>query len=179
MVSATPPRPPPLTVERIVDAACTLAARDGLAGLSMRRLGAALGVDPMAVYHHVASKRELLTLVTAQTLGSMPPPDRGAPWADQVRQWATQYWDLVVAHRDLTLAGLADSSIAAGGLPSTEPLITAVAASGLPDRATPTPNHFAPRSCSVSTPSSPASPHAPNQRSPRHADRHRRRTASF
>ena len=100
----------------------------------MRRLGAELGVDPMAVYHHVASKRELLALVTARTLGTMPsPPDPTAPWADQVRQSTTRYWDLVAAHRDLTLAGLADPAIGAGGMPSTEPLVAAIAASGVPD----------------------------------------------
>lgn len=133
MATATSPRRQPLTVERIVDAACALAARDGLVGLSMRKLGAELGVDPMAVYHHVAGKRELLALVTARTLGSMPPPDPTAPWADQVRQWATRYWELVAAHRDLTLAGLADPAIGAAGVPSTEPLVAAIAASGVPD----------------------------------------------
>ena len=134
MDNAPVPRPQALTVERIVDAASALVERDGLVGLSMRKLGAQLGVDPMAVYHHVASKRELLALVTARTLGTMPPPDPTAPWADQVRQWTTRYWDLVVAHRDLTLAGLADPAIGAGGMPSTEPLVAAVAASGVPDR---------------------------------------------
>lgn len=124
--------PQPLTVERIVDAACAVIERDGLDRLSMRRLGVELGVDAMAMYHHVANKRELLALVTARTLGSMTPPDPAAPWADQVRQWAMRYWDLVAANRALTLAGLADPQIAGGGLPSTEPLVAAVAASGVP-----------------------------------------------
>jgi TetR/AcrR family transcriptional regulator, tetracycline repressor protein len=123
----------PLTVDRIVDAACRVVERDGLGGLSMRKLGAELTVDPMAVYHHVAGKRELLTLVTARIIGRMDPPDPAAPWDVRVRQWATRYWELVAAHRELTLAGLADPQIAAGGLPSTEPLIAAVADSGLPD----------------------------------------------
>ncbi len=34
-------------------------------------------------------------------------------------------------HRELTLAGLADPEIAVGGLPSTEPLVAAIADSGL------------------------------------------------
>ncbi len=124
--------PHPLTVERIVDAACLIIERDGLSGLSMRKLGTELGVDPMAVYHHVAHKRELLALVTKRTIGTMTPLDPSAPWEVRVRQWAIRYWDLVVAHRELTLAGLADPEIAAGGRPSTEPLIAAVAESGLP-----------------------------------------------
>ena len=128
----TAPRQAPLSVERIVDAACRIVERDGLAGLSMRKLGAALDVDPMAVYHHVADKRELLALVTARTIGELAPPDPTAPWDDRVRQWATSYWDVVARHRDLTLAGLADPAIAAGGLASTEPLVAAVVDSGLP-----------------------------------------------
>ena len=100
--------------------------------MSMRRLGAALGVDPMAIYHHVDGKRELLALVTARTVGTMLPPDPTAPWEERVQQWANGNWDLVIAHRELTLAGLADPAIAAGGLPSTEPLVAAIAESGLP-----------------------------------------------
>jgi TetR/AcrR family tetracycline transcriptional repressor len=132
MPAPTSPRANPLSVERIVDAACRIVERDGLGGLSMRKLGAELEVDPMAVYHHVADKRELLALVTARTIGGMAPPDPAAPWDIRVRQWATRYWELVVGHRELTLAGLADPEIAAGGLPSTEPLVAAIADSGLP-----------------------------------------------
>jgi AcrR family transcriptional regulator len=121
----------PLSVERIVDAACLIVERNGLRGLSMRKLGALLEVDPMAVYHHVASKRELLALITARTIGGMTPPDPSASWDVRVRQWAMRYWDLVAAHRELTLAGLAEPEIAAGGLPATEPLLAAIAESGL------------------------------------------------
>lgn len=121
----------PLTVDRIVDAACGLVAREGVAKFSMRRLGAELGVDPMAVYHHVADKRALLRLVTERAVATMPAPDADATWDTRIRQWATRYWEFVVAHRDLTLAGLADPEIAAGGQPATDPLMAAVAASSV------------------------------------------------
>ena len=98
----------------------------------MRKLGAELDVDPMAVYHHVTDKRELLALVTARTIGTMTPPDPEASWDTRVRQWAMNYWELVTEHRDLTLAGLADPGIAAGGLPSTQSLVAAIADSDLP-----------------------------------------------
>ena len=97
----------------------------------MRKLGAELHVDPMAVYHHVADKRQLLTLVTARTIGTMALPDPTASWDARLRQWALSYWELVTRHRELTLAGLADPEIAAGGLPATEPLVEAIADSGL------------------------------------------------
>jgi AcrR family transcriptional regulator len=122
----------PLGVDAIVDAACALIDEVGLAGLSMRRLGNALEVDPMAVYHHVAGKRELLRLVTERVIAAMPLPDAAAAWEVQVRQWAQAYWEVVVAHRDLTAAGLADPVIAAGGVPAVRPLREAIASSGIP-----------------------------------------------
>src|SRR5262245_9635166 len=46
----------PLTRERILAAAMRLADEQGIASLSMRRLAADLGVDPMAIYHHLPGK---------------------------------------------------------------------------------------------------------------------------
>ena len=125
-------RSEPLRVDDIVDAAIALIARSGLAGLSMRKLGAELGVDPMAVYHHVTDKRALLALVTGRVVGAMPLPDAGGAWDARVRAWARAYWDVVVANRDLTAAGLADPVIAEGGIPLLAPLSDAIADSGLP-----------------------------------------------
>lgn len=124
-------RTDPLTVDTIVDAACALVADAGLGVLSMRRLGAALGVDPMAVYHHVPNKRELLSLVTARVVGAMVLPDADDPWDVRVRGWAKAYWDVVVANRDLVAAGLADPVVAEGGMPLVAPLAAAVATSGI------------------------------------------------
>ncbi|MBI5088335.1 MAG: TetR/AcrR family transcriptional regulator [Actinobacteria bacterium] len=129
-------RPPqrrtePLSVDTIVDAACALIARDGLAKLSMRRLGAALEVDPMAVYHHVPNKRELLSLVTGRVVGAMELPAGDAPWHERVRGWARAYWQVVVANRDVVSAGLADPVVASGGMPLVAPLTEAVADSGI------------------------------------------------
>lgn len=126
-------RTSPLSLDAIVDAACGVIERDGLGGLSMRKLGRELSVDPMTVYHYVPSKTALLSLVMARTVGAMAPPDLDSPWADSVRQWALQYWEVAASNRDLVLAGLSDPEIGAGGLPSTQKLIAAIANSGLPD----------------------------------------------
>lgn len=45
---------------RIVETALRLIDEHGLEALSMRRLGAALGVEAMAIYHHFANKGEVL-----------------------------------------------------------------------------------------------------------------------
>lgn len=123
---------PTLDLDRIVEAAHALIRADGLARFSMRKLGKRLGVDPMAVYHHVANKQALLALVMARVVARLPSTDPAAPWHDRVRHWAGAYWDGVVADRELVAAGLADPVIAAGGIPATDALRAAIADSGLP-----------------------------------------------
>ena len=41
---------------RILDAALRLVDEEGMGALSMRRLGAELGVNPMSIYHHLPGK---------------------------------------------------------------------------------------------------------------------------
>jgi TetR/AcrR family tetracycline transcriptional repressor len=62
-----------LTAGQIVDAAASTLREKGLAGLSMRRLAQGLGVQPGALYHHVASKQELLVAVGEQLLSDCAP----------------------------------------------------------------------------------------------------------
>jgi AcrR family transcriptional regulator len=51
---------PRLTRQRIIDAAIVLADEIGIHPLTIRRLATALGVKPMALYHHVSSKDDIL-----------------------------------------------------------------------------------------------------------------------
>lgn len=50
---------PSLSRDAVLDAAVALADAEGLAAVSMRRLGAALGVEAMSLYNHVANKEDL------------------------------------------------------------------------------------------------------------------------
>jgi AcrR family transcriptional regulator len=61
-----------LSRERVVAAALAIVDRDGLGALTMRALGRELGVDPMAVYHWVASKDALLTLLVEAVYREIP-----------------------------------------------------------------------------------------------------------
>ncbi len=51
---------PPLSRERVLQAAVALADGSGIEGLSMRKLGEQLGVEAMSLYKHVANKDDLL-----------------------------------------------------------------------------------------------------------------------
>ena len=66
-----------LTRERILKAALDLAAEDGLAQLSTRRLGQRLGCEAMSIYHHYPNKHHLLDAMVDHVVASFeaPPPD--------------------------------------------------------------------------------------------------------
>jgi TetR/AcrR family tetracycline transcriptional repressor len=57
-----------LSRTQIVDAAYAMLRQHGLPGLSMRRLAQDLGVQPGALYYHVASKQDLLAAVAERIL---------------------------------------------------------------------------------------------------------------
>lgn len=73
-----------LTRDHVVQAALTLVMRDGLAGLSMRRLADELGISSMNAYYHVPNKRALLDLVADSVLEQVPNPPTDLPWEEQV-----------------------------------------------------------------------------------------------
>lgn len=61
----------PLKREQIVRTALDLVDREGLKALSMRRLGAGLGVDPMAVYYHIPNKQALLDAIVEAVMAGI------------------------------------------------------------------------------------------------------------
>jgi AcrR family transcriptional regulator len=58
----------------------------GLAALTMRRLGAELDVQPSAIYHHFASKQELLAAVADEILARGARPRTATAWPEQLRE---------------------------------------------------------------------------------------------
>jgi AcrR family transcriptional regulator len=71
--------------ERILDAAQAIADADGVAKLTMRRIGAELGVDPTAVYRHFRDKNELLVELADRLFGIGPDVDPDLAWRDTLR----------------------------------------------------------------------------------------------
>ncbi|WEV30080.1 TetR/AcrR family transcriptional regulator C-terminal domain-containing protein [Streptomyces sp. 71268] len=59
----------------MVEAAHEIILSDGAEHLTMRRLASALRSTPMAVYHHVRDKDELLVLVLEHVARSLPRPE--------------------------------------------------------------------------------------------------------
>lgn len=76
---------PGLTLERVLDAAAAVADREGLHGVSMRRVGRELGVEAMSLYHHVASKEALLDALADWLMRRVERPPADAGWRDGMR----------------------------------------------------------------------------------------------
>ncbi|WP_370865488.1 TetR/AcrR family transcriptional regulator C-terminal domain-containing protein [Nocardioides agariphilus] len=78
----------PLNRERTFEVALELADREGIEAVSMRRLARELGVEAASLYHHVASKDQILDglvdLVAAEIELPAPSPD----WRDTISQRA-------------------------------------------------------------------------------------------
>jgi AcrR family transcriptional regulator len=78
----------PLSRERVLGAAMTCADADGIASLSMRKLGEALGVEAMSLYNHVANKDQLLDGLVDLVFGEIDLPSGGADWKTAMRERA-------------------------------------------------------------------------------------------
>lgn len=92
-----------LTRPVVLAAAVRVVDEEGLAALSMRRLGAELGVEAMALYHHVGSKDELLDGLVEHLFAQILPPDPtpGQAWPDVVREVARRMLATLLAHPNL------------------------------------------------------------------------------
>jgi len=90
----------PLDRERIVEAAVAIIDADGLEALSMRRLGAALGVNPMAAYYHVPNKAALYDLVLDALMAGVDISAVASegPLDERLKQAARAYRAAILAH---------------------------------------------------------------------------------
>lgn len=77
-----------LTREAILEAALAILDKEGLDGLSMRKVGAALGVEAMSLYNHVPSKAALLDGIHEMILVSLQAPAHARTWQAFVRHQA-------------------------------------------------------------------------------------------
>jgi AcrR family transcriptional regulator len=78
----------PLSREKVLLAAVALADESGIAALSMRKLGEALGVEAMSLYNHVANKDQLLDGMVDLVFGEIELPAGGSEWKSAMRERA-------------------------------------------------------------------------------------------
>jgi AcrR family transcriptional regulator len=89
----------PLTRARVLETAVARADVGGLEALSMRKLGQELGVEAMALYHHFASKDDLVDGMVDLVFSEIQLPDSGPDWRRAMRQRAISVRDALQRHR--------------------------------------------------------------------------------
>jgi AcrR family transcriptional regulator len=125
----------PLTRDAIVEAALTLLDRDGLAGLSMRRVAQELGAGAASLYWHVRDKEELLSLLLDRIVGESEPPEPDpAHWQEQVKEMARASRRLLGSHRDAAQISLGRIPAGPRSMPVLERYLAVLVAAGLPAR---------------------------------------------
>ena len=78
----------PLSRARVLLGAVAVADAGGIAGLTIRSLAQQLGVKPMAVYHYVANKSEILDGIVDVVFAEIDLPPRNGDWQNEIRQGA-------------------------------------------------------------------------------------------
>lgn len=101
-----------LTRELVLDAALSLADATGLESLTMRKLGAELGVEAMSLYTHVASKDDLLTGMVDGVFAEIDLPSAELGWKVAMRQRAFSVREAMARHP--WAVGLMESRTAPG-----------------------------------------------------------------
>ncbi|WP_442854354.1 TetR/AcrR family transcriptional regulator [Arthrobacter sp. Soil782] len=87
-----------LSKQRVVAEAMRLADREGVDGLSMRRLAGALGAGAMSLYHYVASKEELLDAMIDVVFGEIELAPVDTDWQSAMRQRAVSTRQVLARH---------------------------------------------------------------------------------
>jgi AcrR family transcriptional regulator len=82
----------------VLHAAVALADESGSESLSMRKLGEAVGVEAMSLYHHVANKDDLLDGMIDVVFGEIELPSDCADWKRAMRRRAVSARGVLARH---------------------------------------------------------------------------------
>jgi TetR/AcrR family tetracycline transcriptional repressor len=89
--------------EQILTAALRIVDEQGLERLTMRRLGAELGIDPMTVYHHVPDKAALFDGLVERIFGEVELPRSDRRWDNSFRALARAFRQTLLSHTNAVL----------------------------------------------------------------------------
>ncbi|MBV0913746.1 TetR/AcrR family transcriptional regulator [Anianabacter salinae] len=91
------PKRAPLSRDAVLAAGVAYADIHGAAALSMRKLGAAVGVEAMSLYNHVTNKDDLLDGMLDRVAGELPHAKPG-------KQWKSSLGSAILTAREVLLA---------------------------------------------------------------------------
>jgi AcrR family transcriptional regulator len=121
-----------LTLERIVAAGIAIADRTGLAAVSIRRIAAQLKSSPMALYHYVPSKRDLLNLMLdASNTESDWPAESITDWRSALSHFAWESRRCLKRHPWVSVLRATDPEYGPEGIRMFESLLETLSGFGL------------------------------------------------
>lgn len=88
----------PLSAGRVFAGAVALADKIGIEAFAIRKLASELGVKPMTIYHHVASKEAILDGMVDIVFGEINDPPADANWKTAVRLRAHSARSVLARH---------------------------------------------------------------------------------
>jgi len=124
-----------LTREQIVDAALALLERDGLQGISMRKLAQELDAGAATLYWHVGDKEQLLGLLLDRIVGENQVPDPDPEnWQEQLRVFARSTRRMFNNRRDSAQLSMGRIPQGPNSLPMMERTLALLASAALPPK---------------------------------------------
>ena len=90
-----------LSRDLVLEKALELVDREGLEAVSMRRLGEALGVEAMSLYHHVRDKEDVLDGICEAVMREFEYPDAAGDITERLHAGARSYRRMLQAHPDV------------------------------------------------------------------------------
>jgi AcrR family transcriptional regulator len=101
-------RKPPITVDRITDAALQVVATQGYDALTMRSVAGVLNTGPASLYAHVVNKADIDELIIGRLCAQLvlPEPDPTI-WREQILDVCTQIRDQYLRYPGISRAALA------------------------------------------------------------------------
>ena len=89
---------PPLTRERIITAAVTMADRDGFGAVTLRRIAAELGVHVTSLYNHVPTRDAVTDGIIERLIDEAKLPTTPVSWEVWVRTFFTAMSTVAATH---------------------------------------------------------------------------------
>lgn len=119
---------------RIVGAALDLLDRDGLAGVTTRKIAERLGVKSSSLYWHFRDREELLDVLADRIVADARWPEPTLGWREQVQALMVEYLRCLMAHRDAARVSAGRAPNGPNRLRGAETMLTALVAAGLSDQ---------------------------------------------
>jgi AcrR family transcriptional regulator len=128
------PAKAPLSVDVIVAAALEIMAREGLDGLGMRKIAAALDTGPASLYVYVDDLDSLLSLMLDRALlkVNVPAPSRG-DWRERLSIVLFSYTKVLMSMRGLGQLALTVISVGPGSTRMLEAVLALLREGGVDD----------------------------------------------